>query len=45
MPREMRRESEVVDIGEPPGIPSSPFYEMERQATRGYPKYRQDPQP
>lgn len=43
--KEMRRESEIRDIGEPFGMPPSRFYEMERRTTSGYPKYRQDPQP
>jgi RHS repeat-associated protein len=43
--REMRRESDIVDIGEPAGYPRSPFYEMERREVSGYPSYRQDPQP
>lgn len=43
--KEMRRGSDVVDIGEPAGMPPSPFFDMERAATRGYPNYRQDPQP
>jgi hypothetical protein len=43
--REMRRESDIVDIGEPAGYPMSPFYEMERHEVSGYPRYREDPQP
>jgi RHS repeat-associated protein len=43
--KEMRRGSGIVDIGEPPGMPPSPFYDMEREATSGYGQYRHDPQP
>ena len=43
--REMRRGSDIVDIGEPAGYARSPFYEMERSQVSGYPRYRQDPQP
>jgi hypothetical protein len=43
--REMRRGSDIVDIGEPAGYPRSAFYEMERREVSGYPRYRQDPQP
>jgi len=42
---EMRRGSQIVDIGEPPGMPPSAFYNMERQQVSGYSKYVQDIQP
>jgi RHS repeat-associated protein len=43
--REMRRGNEIIDIGEPSGMPPSRFYEMERRLTHGYSRYREDPQP
>lgn len=43
--KQMRRDNEIVNIGEPQGMPQSPFYDMERRATSGYPKYREDLQP
>lgn len=42
---EMRGGSRIVDIGEPPGYPPSPFYNMERQQVSGYWNYVQDIQP
>ena len=41
----MRGGSRIVDIGEPPGYPSSSFYNMERQQASGYWNYVQDFQP
>lgn len=42
---QMRKGNRIVDIGEPPGYPPSPFYDMERQQTREYWNYVQDTQP
>jgi RHS repeat-associated protein len=41
----MQQGSRIADIGEPPGMPPSVFYEMERAETSGYFNYFQDPQP
>ena len=35
----------LTDIGEPPGMPKSDFYDMERKQVQGYPNYTQDLQP
>ncbi len=43
--KDMRCNEIVIDIGEPPGMPPSRFYDMEAKATAGYPRYREDPQP
>jgi hypothetical protein len=42
--REVRQGSRVIDIGEPPNMPPSDFYDMERAETQGYRNYSQDPQ-
>jgi hypothetical protein len=42
---EMRGGSRIVDIGEPPGMPPSNFFNMESQQVSGYSNYVQDLQP
>jgi RHS repeat-associated protein len=42
---EMRAGSRVMDIGEPPGMPPSDFYNMELQQVDGYWNYFKDLQP
>jgi hypothetical protein len=42
---EMQAGSRIVDIGEPPGYPPSPFYNMERTRVDGYWNLFKDPQP
>jgi len=42
---QMRRGNRIIDIGEPPGMPPSDFYDMERRLTNGYWNYFQDIQP
>jgi hypothetical protein len=37
--------SRIIDIGEPPGMPPSEFYNMELEHTDGYWNYFQDYQP
>lgn len=37
--------SRIIDIGEPPGMPPSDFYNMEQGQVDGYWNYFQDPQP
>jgi hypothetical protein len=36
---QLRGGSKIVDIGEPPGMPRSNFYDMERSEVRGYWNY------
>ena len=42
---EMQAGSRIVDSGEPPGYPPSPFYNMERTRVDGYWNLFKDPQP
>jgi len=42
---EMSAGSRIIDIGAPPGMPLSGFYNMELNQTNGYWNYFQDPQP
>lgn len=35
----------LVDIGQPPGMPASEFYDMERRQVQGYSGYSKDIQP
>jgi hypothetical protein len=42
---EMRGGSRIIDIGEPPGMPSSDFFNMESQEASGYWNYVRDLQP
>ena len=41
----MKQGSRIVDIGEPPGMPPSRFYDMERAQTAGDGNYLQGIQP
>lgn len=42
---EVKQGSRITDIGQPPGMPPSVFYDMERAETRGYFNYFEDLQP
>jgi hypothetical protein len=42
---EVANGSRIMDIGEPPGMPPSDFYNMELGQVNGYGNYFQDPQP
>lgn len=41
----MKSGSRIIDIGEPPGMPPSDFYNMELNQVDGYWNYFQDIQP
>jgi hypothetical protein len=42
---EMDSGSRIIDIGEPPGMPPSDFYNMKQGQVAGHWNYYQDPQP